>query len=355
MTKKDLRNLSGKTGAERRAALAEIRRRAVRLVIKRGRKPSAVARMFDVTPQTMSRWLAAYREGGEKGLQPRKTTGRPPALTADELKKLRRTIVGKNPSQLNFGVLLWSLPIIVALIRRMFGKELHATTVARYLDQLGLTPQVPRRRSNRRDEREIRRWMDQEFPRIIADVRRKQAVLLFLDEAGVHENGPVGTTWAKRGYRPIVSSSGNRSKVNVISAVAPSGRLWFRCYKGNLDSQTFIAFLKALLHDVRGDIVLVMDSHPAHVSEETMEWLEAHMGRLQAELLPAYAPEINPDEHVWGLLKGMFRQDPLKADERLDEAVDAAMQHLKGQRALIRALFGHPDLGYMTDHLEKLS
>ena len=351
MTKRDLRNLAGKTGTERRAALAEIRRRAVRLVVRQGRKPSGVAKLFGVTPQTMSKWLAAYREKGDKGLQPRTGAGRPPALTKDELVNLRRTIVGKNPNQLNFGVLLWSLPIIVAVIHRMFGKELHSTTVARYLDQLGLTPQVPRRRSYSRDEREIRRWMVEEFPRIASDARRKQAVLLFLDEAGVHENGPVGTTWGKRGHRPIVSSSGNRSKINVISAVAPSGRLWFRCYKGNLDSATFIGFVRALLHDVRGDIVLVMDSHPAHVSEETMEFLAARMGRLQCELLPAYAPELNPDEHVWGLLKGMFRRDPIQRGERLDEAVDEVMRHLKGQRALIRALFGHPDLAYMNGPL----
>jgi transposase len=355
MTKRDLRNLAGKTGTERRAALAEIRRRAVRLVVKGGRKPSGVAKLFDVTPQTMSKWLADYRRSGDKGLQPRKTTGRPPALTKDELGKLKRTIVGKNPNQLNFGVLLWSLPIIVALIKQLFGKELHSTTVSRYLADLGLTPQVPRRRSYRRDEREIRRWMAEEFPRIVGDVRRKQAVLLFLDEAGVHENAPIGRTWGRKGHRPIVSASGNRTKVNVISAVTPSGRLWFRCYKGNLDSPTFIGFLQALLHDVRGDIVLVMDSHPSHVSEETMEWLEARMDRLQAELLPAYAPELNPDEHVWGLLKGMFRRNPLKEGQALADVVGAAMIKLKDQRALIRALFGHPDLEYMAEHLDTLS
>jgi transposase len=351
MTKDDLRKLAGKTGAERRAALAEIRRRAVRLVIKKGRRPSAVARLFDVTPQTMSKWLADYRAKGEKGLMPRKVPGRPRELTDKELARLKRTIVGKNPNQLNFGVLLWSLPIIVALIKQMFDKELHATTVARYLDRLGLTPQSPRRRSYRRDEREIRRWMAEEFPRIASDARRKQAVLLFLDEAGVHENGPVGTTWGARGKRPIVEASGNRSKVNVISAVSPSGRLWFRCYKGNLDSATFIEFLRALLHDFKGQIVLVIDSHPAHVSEETMEFLESRMDRLQAELLPAYAPELNPDEHVWGILKGMFRNHPLLKGERLDDAVREAMVHLKGQRALLRALFGHPDLAYTKPYV----
>lgn len=352
MTRRELANLSGGTGAERRAALAEIRRKAVRLVVKQKRRPSQVAKLFDVTPQTVSKWLRTAKDGGEKALAPRKASGRPPSLSETELRRLRRTIVGKNPDQLNFGVLLWTLPIIQQLVVRMFDKTLHATTIARYLGQLGLTPQKPLRRSYHRDERAIRRWMADGFARIAADVRRKQAVLLFLDESGVHENAPVGTTWGRRGTRPVVRVTGNRSKVNVISAVAPSGRLWFRCYQGNLNAERFVEFLKALLHDIRGEIVLVMDSHPAHLAEEAQVFYAERVSRLQVELLPKYAPEINPDEHVWGYLKGLFRRNPLKKGEKLAEVVESTMVGISRNKAIVKALFGHPDLAYLKSHLQ---
>jgi transposase len=268
-------------------------------------------------------------------------------LTAKELARLRRTIIGKNPDQLNFGTLLWTLPIVRELIKRMFGKELYSGTVGRYLNRLGLTPQKPIRRAYQRDEAEIRRWVTHEFPRISSDVQRKQAVLLFLDETGVHENAPVGTTWGKRGTRPIVRVTGNRSKINVISAVAPSGRLWFRCYRGNLNTDRFTEFLAALLHDVRGDIVLVMDSHPAHVSAKARTFMETRSNRLQVEFLPLYAPEINPDEHVWAVLKSLFRRNPLSQGERLDSAVESAMREIRRRPSFVRALFGHPDLAYL--------
>jgi transposase len=351
MTRKDLRRLSGGTGAERRAALEEIRRRAVRLVVKGKRKPGKVAKLFDVSPKTVSRWVNEFRRRGDVALKSQRSTGRPPALSKRELARLRRTIVGKNPSQLNFGVLLWTLPIIQQLVARMFGKELHATTIARYLNDLGLTPQRPLRRASQRNEADIARWVAEEFPRIAADVRRKQAVLLFLDEAGVHENGPLGTTWGKKGTRPIVRVTGNRGKINVISAVSPSGHLWFRCYRDNLDADLFVEFLTALLHDIRGEIVLVMDSHPAHVAEEACVFYAERHPRLQVELLPKYAPELNPDEHVWGYLKGMFRRDPLQWGEKIAEAVEAAMNEMKAKKSLIRALFGHPDLQYVEDNL----
>lgn len=351
MTRRELAQLSGGTGAERRAALEEIRRRAVRLVLKNGRQPAQVAKLFDVLPKTVSRWACEARRRGEDALKSRKSTGRPPALSTTELKRLKRTIVGKNPAQLNFGVLLWTLPLIQQVVKKLFGKTLHTTTIGRYLDDLGLTPQRPLRRASQRNEADIAKWVAEQFPRIAADVRRKQAVLLFLDEAGVHENGPLGTTWGEKGKRPLVRLTGNRGKINIISAVAPSGRLWFRCYRDNLNAEGFVEFLKALLHDVRGEIVLVMDSHPAHVAEEAQVFYAERASRLQVELLPKYAPELNPDEHVWGYLKGMFRRDPLQEGEKLREAVDLAMAEMKNQRSLIRALFGHPDLAYIHESL----
>lgn len=341
------RAIAGKTGSERRAAMEQTRRIAVRLVEKEGREVKAVGRLLGVHPNTVSRWLTAYREAGEKGLASTKATGRPPALSDAELALVRKVIVGSNPAQLNFGVLLWSLPIIKALVKKMFGKELATSTLSRYLGLLGLTPQRPIRRAFQRDDVEIKRWIVREFPRIARDVKRKQAVLLFLDETGVHENGPTGTTWAEEGVRPVVSVTGNRGRVNVISAVSPTGRLWFRCYKKNLNALTFQEFIRDLLVDIRGPIVLVMDSHPAHVAKATREYLESRSNRLQVEFLPAYAPELNPDEHVWGYLKGMFRRNPLQPGARIDDTVQAAMEAIKARPSLVRSMFGHDDLAYV--------
>ena len=306
-----------------------------------------VAKLFDVSPKTVSRWVCEFRDGGEAALRARKATGRPRELGEAEIRRLRRVIVGKNPAQLNFGVLLWTLPILQQLVLRLFGKKLHPVTVGRYLEQLGLTPQKPLRRAVQRDEKAIRRWVENEFPRIAEDARRKQAVLLFLDETGVHENGPLGTTWGVRGKRPVVKTSGDRTKINVISAVSPAGRLWFRCYRGNLNAARFIEFLDALLTDIRGQIVLVMDSHPAHVAAMTQQYIDASRLRLQVERLPPYAPELNPDEHVWGYLKSLFRQAPLQPGESLATVVEQRMRHIKAQRSLLRSLFGHPDLKYV--------
>ena len=60
--------------------------------------------------------------------------------------------------------------------------------------------------------------------------------------------------------------------------------------------------------------------------------------------LPAHAPEMNPDEHVWSRPKGLFRRNPVLATEDLDAAVENAMIGIALDRSLARRFFDHPDV-----------
>jgi transposase len=268
-------------------------------------------------------------------------------LTEKQQQRLRRIIVGKNPRQLNFGPALWTLSLVGALIEQLFGVVHHASTISRLLHALGLSPQRPARRAFQRDEQECQRWMMTEFPAIVSQAKRIQATLLFEDETGVHENGPVGRTWGERGETPVVNVTGTRRRVNVISAVSPRGRLWFRCYSGNLTAVLFVEFLEALLGDTSKRLVLILDRHPAHVAAYTRRFIYRNRRRLQVHFLPGYAPDLNPDEHVWSYIKGTFRSDPLGPDEKLENAVTDEMEKLRANPAVVKSFFDHPGVRYV--------
>lgn len=288
-----------------------------------------------------------YREKGEAGLVSRPIEGRPPKLTEDARARLKATIIERLPSDVGLGAELWTLPLLRRHIATDFGVELHPTNISRMLAKMGLTPQRPTRRALERDEAECRRWATNDFPEIVRDAKTSGATILFEDETGVHENTPLETTWGERGKRPVVVVPGTRRRVNVISALSPYGNLWFRCYKGNLNAAVFVAFLAALLHDVRGKIVLIIDKHPAHIAKMTRQFIEKRSDRLTVHYLPGYAPDMNPDEHAWGHLKRMFRQHPLAAEEDIEGAVDAAMAAIRSDRKLVRAFFEHPEAKYI--------
>jgi transposase len=332
------------------ATLEEMRRLAVNRVLA-GETQVAVAKSLQVRPSSLWKWVDAYRRLGDDGLVSTKATGRKPKLTAAQQKKLKAIIVGKNPLQLSFGTALWTLPIVAALVEREFGVVLHETTVSRMLARMGLTPQKPQRRAFLRDDEACEQWATHDFPAIVRAAKRKQATILFGDETGVREDGPVGTTWGERGARPTVRVTFSRARINVISFISPRGRLWFRCYKDELTSALFIEFLEALLRDIRDHIFLVIDKHPAHTSAATRRFLAEKKSRLTVHFLPSYAPDMNPDEHVWGYLKSMFRRAPLDAPESLTEAVGNSMRTIQEDRGLVRAFFDNPEVAYVKQAL----
>lgn len=343
-TRRDARSLAHDT-------LAEMRRLAVQRALA-GEKHCDIARSIDVHHDSVSKWVRAYEAQGDEGIASTKSAGPKQKLTDRQIFKLGRIIIGKNPRQLNFGLNLWTVSIVADLIEHLFHVRLHDTTVQRLLHRMGFSPQKPTLRAFSRDDEQIRAWMTSEFPAALREARRKQATLLFLDEAGIHEDGPVGTTWGVRGKTPVVMTTGTRRRINVISAISPRGRLWFRCFKGPLNAGRFIEFLLALLADTSKPIVLIIDRHPAHRAASVRRFLLENKKRIAVHFLPGYAPELNPDEHVWSALKGLFRRDTMEANESFDDAVHTAMSVIKEDRSKVRKFFDHPEVAYVREALK---
>lgn len=332
------------------ATLEEMRRLAVKRVLS-GETQGEAAKHAEVNLRTVAKWMSWYREKGEEGLASTKASGRAPKLTARQRERLRRIIVEKNPRQLQFSFVLWTLAIVGKVIEQRFGIVLHKTTVWRMLRRMGITPQKPVRRAFTRDEEECRRWTTEEFPRIVREAKRLQATLLFEDETGLREDHALGTSWAERGRPSVVHVKGTRARTNVISAISPRGGLWFICFDGTLTAGVYIQFLEALLHDLRKRIVLIHDRHPAHTAAATRRFLHKHRARIRAYELPAYAPDLNPDEHVWTHLKRMFQRDPLREDEIIQHRVTNSMESIQNDRSLVRSIFEHPEVQYVKKAL----
>ena len=123
----------------------------------------------------------------------------------------------------------------------------------------------------------------------------------------------VRRTWSPRGRTAIFRQSGRwREKVSAIAVLALSPRrhrvrLFFDLYPGaNVTGPLLVGFLEALLRELRGPITLIWDRLGVHQSAPVREFLHRHP-RLRVEVLPTYAPELNPVEYVWAYSK----QNPL--------------------------------------------
>jgi len=293
----DARRLDHKT-------LTELRKRAV-VSVQDGQSPEIVAQVFGVHRVTMYGWLARYRNGGWDSLDARKRGGRPSKLGGKAMRWIYQTITMKNPLQLKFTFALWTAKMIGQLIYERFGIKLSKASICRLLKQLGLTPQRPVWRAYQQKPEEVQKWLNEEYPRIRNMARRLKAQIFFGDEAGVRSDHHAGTTWAARGKTPVVSTTGARFSLNLISAVSAQGEFRFMTVKSRVGAAQFIEFIKRLLHGAERMIFLIVDGHPTHKARSVTKFIETEpiKKRFRLFYLPPYSPELNPDERVWNDLK----------------------------------------------------
>ena len=100
------------------------------------------------------------------------------------------------------------------------------------------------------------------------------ASIFFQDEASVRTDHHAGTTWGPVGQTPVVTKTGERKAVKMVSAISPKGELRFQVHEGRMNGGRFIEFLKALLGSVPGKIFLIVDGSSVHKAKKVREFVE---------------------------------------------------------------------------------
>jgi len=284
-------------------ALEHIRILAVKRVVEDGEAPSDVMKSLGLCRTTIYPWLRHYEDKGLEALVEKIAQGPEPKLNEKQRQQVKRWILGKDPRQHGFDFGLWSRRIVQSLIQEKLGLALGLTAVGRLLASLEITPQKPLRRAYERDPAAVRLWQTETYPQLRQRAKRLGAKIFFLDEAGFQSDPPLGRTYGLKGHPPVVSTSGQRQSLKVISAVNARGEFWAATYTGKLNAEAFVAFLQNFMQGRAGKVFLVVDGHPAHKAKGVVDYVQSLKGKLELHFLPPYAPDLNPDEFVWSYMK----------------------------------------------------
>jgi len=279
------------------ATQAHLRRTVVH-AIRGGMTQTQAAATFGASLRAVNKWVALDKAGGLRALKPKKRGRRAGEgrLNPAQAARIRQLIVGKMPDQLKLPFYLWTRAAVAALIEREHGVAVSLTTIGRYLQAWGMSPQKPVRRAYERNDEAIARWLREEYPAIARQAKRDRATIYWGDEMGLRSDHVAGTSYAPLGQTPIVRATGQRFGCNMISAITNRGHLAFRVFQGKFDGPLFVDFMQRLLKQVTGKVYLIVDGHPVHRSKAAKRFVVAQQARLRLIRLPGYCPELNPDE-----------------------------------------------------------
>ncbi len=315
------------------------RKEVVEAIVIRGEPVAVVARVYNIALRTIFGWLARYRSGGWDGLKEGSRRGRPRKVSGADLEWLYEAVTMGSPLNHKFEFCLWTLNLIRAMLKRERGIDLSKSAVSRLLAHLGLSPQRPLYKSYKQDPKRIEQYLSKTFPQLVERARALGADLYFVDEAAVRSDSHRGWTWGKVGHTPVVRDSGGRFTLGVISAVTVRGDMRFSFIEGKMNSARFVAFLKKLRQDAGRPIIVVTDNARYHHSKETQAFVATQIDSILMAFLPAYSPELNPDEQVWNHAKGRLSKLPVISKEAMKRSLFSILRSIQRQTNLIKSFF----------------
>lgn len=326
--------------------LQVMRMRAVKAV-REGQAVASVAAAYGLNVRTLYRWLAHYANGGQNALLAKPIPGRPPKVTPEEMRWIAKAVRDHTPQQLKLPYGLWTLSLVGELIKRRFGKSLALASVSRVLRLLGFSPQKPLYQAWQQDPVRVRRWERETYPQIRAEARRVGAEIYFADESGVRSDYHAGTTWAPVGQTPVAEVTGRRFALNMLSAVSPRGAFRFMVHDGTVNAAVFKRFLQRLMIGAKAPVFVIVDGHPVHKAKLVKQYVESTQGRLQLFFLPPYAPQLNPDEAVWGHVKRDIARRFVQDKEQMKRLALSALHRIQKLPQRLRAFFQQPECQYI--------
>ena len=339
-------------------AQEDLRRKAVRAVVEDGMKQYDVAKLFGVARGTVNHWVKTYKEQGTAGLRACKR-GRPRApsvITSRQEKWVQKAILGGCPGQQLLPFVLWTREAVRALLAERFLVNVSLSTIGRLLARWGFTPQRPKRRAYERDDAAAKKWIEEEYPKIAARAKRKNAEIHWGDQTGIRADDQRGRSYSKRGITPVVKGTGKRFKFNMMSSLTNRGHLAFMVFKENFNWKVMIRFLKLLIRQCAADkarrgekpgkVFLIVDGHSVHSSKTVSDFVSKHSDELELFFLPGYCPELNPDELVNHDVKAAIRSTRPKEPAEMLRVLTAHMRRRRRDPGFVRRFFNQKDVRY---------
>ena len=122
-----------------------------------------------------------------------------------------------------------------------------------------------------------------------------------------------------------------------------SGKIYKRHFDGSINAEKLLVGLEHLVRHIQGPCILIWDRSRTHKAKIVQAFLEQH-SNIHVEYLPAYAPELNPEEYCHGNVKRRMKNASFHSKSEIRSSLDQGFARLRKRPDILLGFFRHAGL-----------
>jgi hypothetical protein len=143
-----------------------------------------------------------------------------------------------------------------------------------------------------------------------------------------------------KGKTPVVSSTETRFGLNLISAISAQEEFRFMTVKGRVGAPSSPNLSSDCFNNARLMVILSVNRHPVYQAKIVKRFTGSVKDRFRQFLLPAYSPELNPDERICnGFKNNAVARQVMPSPQQLQTAIISRLRMVQKSPDRVRSYF----------------
>lgn len=270
-----------------------------------GRTAYEIAQVLFLGEKTVREWIKRWHRERIASIFSGNHCNENAAKLTREQKEEIAKVLAQPPSDYGIPKNFWEVKSLKKYIKAEFGIEYESENSYRFIFKLhNFSFHLPAKFDVKRDEDAIIKRITKIRETIKPYFTDSSWVILAADESRLIWEAIIRRAWLPKGKKTILKVVRSREYQNFFGCLnLKTGKA--HIYKMSWqNTEEVIKVLKLVIKDYPGKhICLIWDNASFHRGRKLKEELKATLQAIYLLALPPYAPDTNPQEHIWKYVK----------------------------------------------------